>query len=301
MVAFATAADGGGSIRIPAACCGLVGMKPTRGRVSMAPHREGWMALAVNGALARTTADSALLLDVVQGALASDADQAPPPSRSYRSAVDSPPARMRIALSKKTPPGVIAPVSTDQRAAWEGTGTLLAGLGHEVVHRDPAYGGVQIEFLQTWVRSVYEEAARTSDPARLEGTTRQMAAAGRYLVPERRRRALLAKRPQTTARILALWDEIDVLITPGLARTAIAAEGGFGKPAPVAINIGGRFTPFTPVWNLTGQPAVTVPAGMGADGLPLSVQLVGRPGDEDLLYALAGQIEAARPWAERRP
>ena len=92
-----------------------------------------------------------------------------------------------------------------------------------------------------------------------------------------------------------------MLLTPGLARTAIAAEGGYGKSAPVAVNIAGRSTPYTPLFNLTGQPAVSIPAGFGAGGLPLSVQLVGRPGAEDTLYSLAGQIESARPWAHARP
>ena len=90
-------------------------------------------------------------------------------------------------------------------------------------------------------------------------------------------------------------------MTPGLAKTAIAAEGGYGKVAPLAIDIAGRFTPYTPMFNLTGQPAITIPAGVGSDGLPLSVQLVGRHGAEDVLYSLAGQIEAAEPWADRRP
>ena len=122
-----------------------------------------------------------------------------------------------------------------------------------------------------------------------------MAAAGQRLVPERRRASLLAKRAADDRRgSSALWAEHDVLLTPGLAKTAIAAEGGYGKPAPVAIDIAGRFTPFTPVFNLTGQPAISIPAGVGSDGLPLSVQLVGRPGAEDLLYSLAAQIEAAR-------
>jgi amidase len=128
-----------------------------------------------------------------------------------------------------------------------------------------------------------------------------MAGAGRYLVPDRRRDTLLAKRSKTTARILALWDEVDVLLTPGLATTAIAAEGGYGKSAPLAIDTAGRFTPFTAPFNLTGQPAIAIPAGFGSDGLPLSVQLVGRHGAEDTLYSLAGQIEAASPWADKRP
>jgi amidase len=255
----------------------------------------------VFGALARTVRDSALLLDVMHGATSRDADSAPPFDGSYVSAAETPPSRLRIAVSRKLPPGLIAKVSDDQRAAWERMGRTLEGLGHDVLERDPAYGLVQIEFLQTWLRGIYEESQLVPDRSQLESLTRQMSAGGRFMVPDRRRDKLLAKRPQTTARILALWDDFDVLLTPGLAKTAVAAEGGFSKPAPLAIDIGGRFTPFTPVFNLTGQPAIAVPAGTGSDGLPLSVQLVGRPGAEDVLYALAGQIEAAQPWADLRP
>jgi amidase len=128
-----------------------------------------------------------------------------------------------------------------------------------------------------------------------------MAWLGRSLVPERRRDRLLARRARTSERILDLWDEVDVLLTPGLARTALPAEGGYGRSAAVAFDRAGRFTPWTTPFNVTGQPACTLPAGFGADGLPLSVQLVGRPGAEDVLYSLAGQIENARPWAEYRP
>jgi amidase len=301
MVPCATGSDGGGSIRIPAASCGLVGMKPSRGRVSTQPSREGWFGLSVFGGLARTVRDSALVLDAMHGAIAGDAHSAPPLGGRCVEAVAKAPGRLRIALSRKIPPGLIAKVSADQRGAWERTGHLLADLGHDVVERDPKYGLAQLEFVQTWLRAIYEESREVPDRSQLESTTRQMAAAGRRLVPPRRRDKLLAKRPVTTARILALWNEVDVLMTPGLATTAIAAEGAFGKPAPVAIDRAARFTPFTPIFNITGQPAVTIPAGFGADGLPLSVQLVGRPGAEETLYALAGQLENARPWSEHRP
>ena len=298
MVSAATGSDGGGSIRIPAAACGLVGMKPTRGRVS---GRGGWLNLSVVGALARTVADSALMLDVMHGALPGDPDQAPPFTGSYVEAAATAPPRLRIAVSRKMPPGLLARVSTDQRGAWERTGALLSALGHDVVPRDPAYGLAQIEFLQTWVRGVYEESLTVPDRSQLEPSTRQMAAFGRYLVPPRRRAAILAARARTTARVTALWDEFDVLMTPALARTAIGADGGYGRPAPLAIDMAGRFTPFTPIFNLTGQPAISVPAGVGSDGLPLAVQLVGRVGGEDMLYSLAGQIEGAAPWAQLRP
>jgi amidase len=301
MVPAATGSDGGGSIRIPAACCGLVGMKSTRGRVPMAPSREGWLGLSVFGALARTVADSAALLDAIHGAVDTDAAKAPPFRGSYREAAGRPPGRLRIAVSRKLPMGVIARISEDQLGAWERTGALLTELGHDVVHRDPAYGTVQLDFLQMWVRGIYEESLRVPDRSQLEPLTREMAGAGRIFVPPRRRAKLLARRDRTTTRITALWNEIDVLVTPGLATTAIQAEGGYGRHAPMAIDQAGRFTPFTAPFNLTGQPAVTIPAGIGSDGLPLSIQLVGRHGAEDLLYSLAGQIESARPWADRKP
>jgi amidase len=301
MVPAATAGDGAGSIRIPAACCGLVGMKATRGRVSLAPAREGWLGLTVFGALARTVRDSALMLDVMHGSLPSDADSAPRFTGSYLQAAGKPPDRLRIAISRKLPLALPGKISRDQRGAWERTAAVLDGLGHDVTERDPVYGLAQLELLQLWLRGVYEESLTVPDRSLLERSTRQMAAGGRHLVPPTRRRALLAKRAATTARITALWDEFDVLMTPGLAKTAIAAEGGFGKPAPVAIDTSSRFTPFTPIFNLTGQPAISVPAGFGDDGLPLSVQLVARHGAEDLLYALAGQLESAAPWAAQRP
>jgi amidase len=160
---------------------------------------------------------------------------------------------------------------------------------------------VGMEFTQTWLRGIYEDTLQVPDPSQLERTTRRMASAGRVLVPERRARKLREKRARTTARILALWDDVDVLLTPALASTPIAAEGGYGGGALAAFNKAARFTPWTPLANVTGQPALAIPAGLAPDGLPLSVQLVGRIGAEDTLYSLAGQVEEAAPWAERRP
>jgi amidase len=301
LVPAATGSDGGGSIRIPAAACGLVGMKPTRGRVSMLPRTQGWLGLAVLGGLARTVADSALMLDAMHGPAAGDADAAPAFEGSYLDAAATPPGRLRIAISRKVPPGLIAKVSADQRGAWERTADLLRELGHDVVERSPAYGMTQIDFVQMWFRGIYDESLEVPEQTKLEKLTKQMAGAGKHLVPDKRRDTLLAKRTTTTARILQLWDEVDVLLTPALATTAIAADGGYGRSAPLAIDKAGRFTPFTAPFNLTGQPAIAIPAGFGSDGLPLSVQLVGRHGAEDTLYSLAGQIEAARPWADKRP
>jgi amidase len=237
----------------------------------------------------------------MHGSTDRDAHAAPRFDGQYVEAAATPPGRLRIAVSSKVPPGLIAKVSPDQRDALERTGKLLEGLGHGVDERSPAYGLVQLDFVQMWLRGIYEESCGIPDRALLEPLTKEMAAGGRYIVPERRRAKLLAKRDITTARIVAFWNEFDILVTPALAKTAIAAEGGYGKHAPIAIDIAGRFTPFTAVFNLTGQPAISIPAGIGSDGLPLSVQLVGRPGAEDTLYSVAGQIEQAAPWADRKP
>jgi amidase len=276
-------------------------MKASRGRVSMQPYGEGWLGLSTFGALARTVADSALLLDILQGASPQDRYRLPPAGVSFAEAARREPQRLRVAVSRKVPAGLIAPLSADQRLAFERTSRLLAELGHHVEERDPAYGLLSLEFTQTWVAGIHHEFSQLAHPERTEASTRQMAAAGRRLVPPRRREALRARREEKIRRVLALWNEVDVLLTPALARTALPADGGYNRPAPVAFDRAARFTPYTPIFNLTGQPAISLPAGHGSDGLPLSVQLVGRIGEEATLYSLAAQIEAARPWVSERP
>ncbi len=302
LVPAAGASDGGGSIRIPAACCGLVGLKPTRGRVSSQPLGEGWLGLATFGALARTVPDSALLLDAMHGAAPGDRFSVAPPHGSFLQAALTPPAApLRVAVSTKLPLGSFARLSADQRRAYDQTARLIEELGHQVTERDPDYGLVAPEFIQTYLRGVHEEFATLERPDLAERSTRQLAAVGGRLVPVRRRERLLARRGATIARIARLWEQVDVLLTPGLASTAIPAEGGHGRSGLVALDRAARFMPWYPVFNLTGQPAISIPAGFGADGLPLSVQLVGRHGAEETLYSLAGQIESARPWGGERP
>jgi amidase len=295
LVSAATGSDGGGSIRIPAACCGLVGMKSTRGLVPTAPSAELTLGLTVLGALGRTVADSALLLDVMAAAAGRFT------AAAERGGQGSAPRRLRVAISRKVPPGLFVRISPDQKLAFERTARLLQELGHEVIERDPDYRLSSLEFTQTYLRAIHENFTALADPSLTERSTRQMAAAGRRIVPPRRRDAVLAKRPRTSERIMALWKDVDVLLTPGLARTALPAEGGYGRNAALAFDLAGRFTPWTPVFNLTGQPAISLPAGFGTDGLPLSVQLVGAYGSEELLYELSAQLELARPWAPQRP
>jgi amidase len=291
LVAAATGSDGGGSIRIPAACCGLVGMKSTRGLVPTAPNAELTLGLTVLGALARTVSDSALLLDVM-----ADTDRF-----AAAAATADPGRRLKVAISRKLPPGMFARISADQRLAFERTARLIEELGHDVFEQAPDYRMFSVEFTQTFLRGVAELYDELADPSLTEPSTRQMAAVAHRLVPPRRRDALRRKRPATTARILKLWDRADVLLMPVLSRTALPAEGGYGKNAALALDGAARFMPWNPLANVTGQPSIAIPAGFGADGLPLSIQLMGRPNSEELLYALAAQVEAARPWAQDRP
>ncbi len=283
MVPAATGSDGGGSIRIPSACCGLVGMKPTRGRVPGA----GWVDLSTFGALARSVADSALMLSVMSAEPAlADVTESP---------------RLKVAVSRKVPPGLTARLHDDQREALQRTAGALQGLGHTVMEADPPYRLATLLFTELWTRAVYEDSLGVPDRSLLEPLTRQLSALGRRLVPDRRRGRLVMKRAAVTARILSLWDQVDVLLMPCLSRTALPAEGGFGQPLPLAFHTAGSFMPWTPLANLTGQPAISLPAGIGDDGLPLSVQLMGRPGAEQTLYGLAAQLEEAQPWRQRRP
>ena len=282
MVAAATASDGGGSIRIPAACCGLVGLKPQRGRVPLAPDSEHWHGLSVAGALARRTDDVALLMSVLtDGEL--PAELAPDP------------VGLRIAWSVKT--AVPTPVSPAVRGALEGTLEVLRGLGHTVLQADPSFAGVQQSFLVRYARGVRDDLVRLVDPSRTEPRTRAVAAIGRR-IPDR----LLARArgwgDAAAARLAVLPGDADVLVTPTLAQPPLRIGALTGR---ATLAKAGRFVPFTPTWNVTGQPAVSVPAGVTADGLPQAVQLVGRPGSEQLLLALTAQLERATGFSDRRP
>lgn len=281
MVAAATASDGGGSIRIPAACCGLVGLKPQRDRVPLAPDTEHWHGLSCAGILTRTVADQALLLSVL-------ADGA------IRPTVEEP-APLRIAWSTKAP--VPTPVHPAVRGALEGTLEVLRGLGHTVTQGDPSYGRAQPSFLVRYGRGARDDLVRLVDPTRTEPRTRAVAAIGARtsdrLLDRARRWGDDAAR-----RLATLPGAADVLVTPTLAAPPIriGAMSGLATLAKA-----GRVVPFTPAWNVTGQPAMSVPAGLTEDGLPLAVQLVARPGEEALLLALAAQLERVTGFADRHP
>jgi len=286
LVPASTASDGAGSIRIPAACCGLYGLKTTRGLVSTAPFGEVFGGLSVYGFLARSVADTALLYEAVTG-------------RPFVAAARQDPGRLRIALSLKIPPGSSARLHPQWRTAAEATAELLSSLGHEVVERDPKIGMAGINTLIRYLAGCHAEAATVEHPERLERRTRRLATMGG--VARRRLAAVRAAEAGDAARINAIFDDVDVVLGPTLARSALPVGRYEGRGAAYTLNGSLRWVPFNGIWNHLGNPAAAVPAGFDAAGLPLSVQLVGRHGSEDELLALSSQLEAARPWADERP
>jgi amidase len=298
MVGIAEASDGGGSIRIPAACTGLFGLKPQRGRISLMPDPQHWYGLSVAGCVSRTVRDTALFMDVVSGGAEGDAHAAVDPVMPFVQATEHRPARLRIAWSTK--PIQPGPVDEQVRAAVESMAELLRGLGHDVREQDPAWGLQLPAFLPRYLRGIRDDAARLPHTERLEARTRSLVRMGRMVSDRRLRKALAAERKHAQ-RLGQTFEIYDVLMTPTLSRPAERVGKWEGKGALLTLNGEARYVPFTTPWNLTGQPAAAVPAGFTPGGLPLSVQLIGRPHDEVTLLGLAAEIEAERPWAKARP
>jgi amidase len=286
--------NGGGSIRIPSGWCGLYGLKPQRDRVSLAPHDDAWCGLSVNGPIARSVEDAALFLDVTT--------TTPAPDGGFVAAAAKHPGRLRIALSTKVPPPLIAKVGKEQRAAVDEAGALLRDLGHDVVVRDPDYppSAVYANFLPRYFRGIYDDVRVMPHQERLEKRTRNMARIG-SLISDRRMATVRAAESAVAKRIQSIFDDVDVVITPGNA-TGPSRIGAYQRRGGISsLLFVSQRVPFFEIWNLTGQPAAALPWGLDGGGVPLSIQLVGRPSDEATLLALSTQIEAARPWAHRRP
>jgi amidase len=301
LVGAALGSDGAGSIRIPAAWCGLFGLKPQRGRVSMAPRPRAWHGLSVNGVLTRRVADTALFHDVASGATDVDEDSAPPPVVAFSQAAVSPPGRLRIAYSKRVPFGVIPRLDADAAKAYEETIELLRSLGHELSEQDPDYGLDAIPSLLTrYLRGGHDDAAGLPHPERLERRTRGFARLG-GLIPVSVLERSLANEAELSRRLNRVLVEHDLLLTPATASPPPRIGQLQGRGALWTLNMVAGMVPYNGVWNVTGQPAASVPAGFGGDGLPRGVQLVARPGEETTILSLAGQIESERPWAQQRP
>lgn len=310
MVPMAHGNDGGGSIRIPASCCGLFGLKPTRGRNSLGPDFGDIMGgLVVEHALTRTVRDSATLLDATCGPSPGDPYWAPPRRRPFKSEVGVPPGRLRIAFSVKAPTG--AAVHPDCVAGVIDAAKLCAELGHEMIEFSPVVDSelVNRAFMTVWAAgcaSTIEAAAlamgKRPVPEQFEPATWAIYEMGRrrtaseYLIAV----TLLQRFSREVAKFFL---DYHVWLTPTLAEPPLSL-GSFDCPPDdpfYAQRRAAEFVPFTPICNITGQPAMSIPLFWNADGLPVGVHFVGRFGDEATLFRLAAQLEQARPWAGRRP
>jgi len=300
LVPIASAGDGGGSIRLPAASCGLFGLKPQRGRISLAPELEYWNGLAVNGCLSRTVMDTALWLDVTAGG-SREPGAPPPPERPFVESARTPPGKLRVAWSTK-PPRAAAPPTVDGvvKDAVRETADLLSSLGHDVAQRDPDWGGVGNNITPRFLRGVSDTVGKVPHPERLERRTRGFGRLGSRLPGSIFERALRG-RDVDAARINAIFDDFDVLMTPVMGGTAIPVRRWEGQGALRTVIGMSRVYPYCIPWNHLGNPAMSVPTGIAPDGMPLAIQVIGRPGDEATLLSLAAQLEAERPWADKRP
>ncbi|HEY4778388.1 MAG TPA: amidase [Solirubrobacterales bacterium] len=300
LVPIASASDGAGSIRIPAACCGLFGLKPQRGRVSMAPHLEHWNGLSANGCVSRTVIDTALWLDVVSGG-SEEPGAPPPPERPFVEAAKSLPGKLRIAYSTAAPRALApATVSAEAEAPVAEMAETLHSLGHETVAQDPDWGSIGNNSVPRYLRGIAEDVAQVPRPERLERRTRAMGRLG-GLIPDRLFEQARGAAQADAARVNAIFDSHDVLMTPVMGGTALPVRRWEGRGGLWTLLGMSRFYPYCIPWNHLGNPSMAVPAGFAADGMPLSVQIVGRPGDEATLLSLAAQLEAERPWADKRP
>ncbi len=304
MLPVAQGSDGGGSIRIPASINGLVGLKPTRGRVSNAPLGGDVTGLGTNGPLTRTVRDAAALLDAMAGPVTGDPAWAPPlpPGETFLGAVDRPVGRLRIGRYLESPMAD-AGLEPAVQAAFDDAARLLEELGHEVEDVPPGLLGpdVLIAFERVWTLSGTLLPVPPERVGELRPLTRELRARGLALSAQQAMEALTALR-LFARRFITATDRYDVLLAPVTTMTP-RPLGWFDADGDGAADFERqkRYAAFTAVFNVTGQPAVSVPLHWTDDGLPVGTMLVGRPADEVTLLALAAQLEAAHPWAHRHP
>jgi amidase len=311
MVAVAHANDGGGSIRIPASCCGLVGLKPTRARVSLAPQYGDLMGgLVAEHVVTRSVRDSAAILDAIAGPVPGDPYWAPPQyGPSFATTARKEPPALRVAVLTVSPTG--SAVHPDCVRATEETAALCEALGH---HLEPATLDVDGDaftehFINVWAAgnawTLVDWEGRVGRPAAeddVEPLTWSLVQIGRSLDSGRYLRSV-QELQKITRQIAEYFEGIDVLLTPTLGEPP-APLGTFDSPPdePLAgLFRAAAYVPFTPPFNVTGQPGISLPLHWNEAGLPIGVQFVGRFGDEETLLSLAGQLETASPWADRRP
>ncbi len=310
MVPFAHASDGGGSIRIPASCCGLVGLKPSQGRITLGPFRDE-SNLGVELCVSRTVRDTAALLDAVHGPGVGDTVMAPAPQRPYADEVGVDPGRLHIGLLDDHPLGEA--LHDDCRAAVRAGAALLESLGHHIEHGFPsalANRDFGRRFSALWstnmgvaVQRIEAQLGRATTDDDIEPVNRAQVAFARNVSAVDYALALAAT--VEFRRAVQQWwsDGWDLLLTPTLAEPP-APIGTFANDdsAPMTPMIrAAAYVPFTPAFNSSGQPAINLPLYWNAAGLPIGVQVVAAYGREDILFRVAAQLEAAQPWAHRHP
>ena len=310
IVPAATASDGGGSIRIPASCCGLFGLKPSRGRLGSGPaETEGWNGLATSGVVSRTVRDSAALLDALEGGDPGEPYAAPAKMRPWADEVGRDPGRLRIAVSSRAPTGV--EIHSDCIAALDDAKALLASLGHVIVEADPPldldrfvedFWGLIAANTAADLVELQQVFGRPLGPNDLERWTFNLAsfadgrAVGDFMLGFRN----LWRMHRPMGGFLA---QHDLLLTPTLGAPPLrlgVLDTNNDDKHELLRRVGG-FIPFTPLANAFGHPAMSVPLFWNADALPVGVMFQAGLGSDDLLLRLAGQLEKARPWADRHP
>lgn len=297
----AHAADGGGSVRIPSSCCGLFGIKASRGRISSGPTiGEHWHGFSQSGPIGRTVADAAALLDVMQGYTTGDPYTAPPPERPFVDEVGRDPGKLKIGFTATNPNEI--EVHPDCVAAMMDAAGKLEALGHTVEGSAPPRWvdqSLQPQFVQ--LISTGTAVLDFLPKEELEPHNRYLIESAHEISSVTHMQAMVAMYGWTQ-QIVSWWDDFDILLTPTLAQPPLENGYVFSDDDPfMALVRSGLFIPFTPPFNITGQPAVSVPLHWNAEGLPIGVQLAAAPYRDDLLIRLASQLEEAHPWIDRRP
>jgi amidase len=301
LVPVAQGSDGGGSIRIPASCCGLVGLKPSRGRISGFPMYGDPVGLSTAGPIARTVRDAAAMLDALAGRRVGDPSWAPPPSGTFLDACDRDPGRLRIARFSE-PVITDSPLDPESLRAWEDASRLLESLGHEVVDVAVPLPREAVPVFETcWAVLTAMSVVPPEREHLLRPLTRWLAERGRAVDAPGFGLAIGGMRRYAAGALTALAP-YDAVLTPTLAVPPLPV-GAIRDDADPAGDFEAqkRFTPYTSAWNVTGMPAVSLPLHWTPNGLPVGVMLAARPAEEELLLALSAQVETAAPWAGRRP